>query len=133
MANNKKIVPVDQARKEGKPMAANKNEFSKIIINDKDGNEYTLEFTSRVVKAMERRGFKVDVDYPNNMIEDLFQGAFQKNHRNINPDRVREIWRQQKHKDQLLQALTQLYMKPLEELMEEPEEDGNETPMWKTV
>ena len=131
---NKKIVPVEQARKEGKPMAANeKADFTKIIISDKDGNKYTLEFNARVVKTMERRGFKIDTDSPNTMIDDLFLGAFQMHHKNIMPERVRNIWMQQSHKDELLGALTKLYMLPLEELMAEPEGADDENPTWETV
>ena len=134
MANNK-IVPAEQARKEGKPMAANeKKDFSKVIISDKEGTKYTLEFNARVVKNMERRGFKIDTDYPHTMIEDLFLGAFQMHHKNIMPERVKAIWHDQTKKDDLLGVLTKLYMKPLEELMAEPEADvENETPTWETV
>lgn len=129
---NKKIVPVSQARKEGKPMAAENTEFKKIIITDNDGTKYTLEFNARVVKTMERRGFKIDTDYPNTMIDDLFHGAFQMHHKNIMPEKTREIWKQQSKKDALLAALTQLYMAPLNELMAEPEGE-DETPTWETV
>ena len=131
----KKTVPIDSARKEGKPMAANeKKEFTKVIIGDKEGNKYTLEFNARVVKNMERRGFKIDTDFPHSMIDDLFLGAFQMHHKNIMPERVREIWKQQTKKDDLLGILTKLYMKPLEDLMAEPEGDEeNETPTWETV
>ena len=132
---NKKIVPMNSARKEGKPMAANKEEnFSKIIIGDKEGNKYTLEFNARVVKNMERRGFKIDMDYPNTMIDDLFLGAFQMHHKGITPEKAKAIWAQQTKKDDLLGVLTKLYMKPLEELMAEPEAEGeNENPTWETV
>lgn len=128
-------VPVSPARKEGKPMAAtNEKEFSKVIIGDKEGNKYTLEFNARVIKSMERKGFKIDTDYPYSMIDDLFLGAFQMHHRNIMPERVKEIWKFQSRKDDLLGILTKLYMKPLEELMAEPEEDNeNENPTWETV
>jgi len=130
----RKTVPIDSARKEGKPMAAEKKDFTKVIIGDKEGNKYTLEFNARVVKNMERRGFKIDTDYPHSMIDDLFLGAFQMHHKNIMPERVREIWKQQTHKDDLLGILTKLYMKPLEDLMAEPEGDEeNETPTWETV
>ena len=131
----RKTVPIESARKEGKPMAANeKKEFSKVIIGDKDGNKYTLEFNARVVKNMERRGFKIDTDYPHTMIDDLFLGAFQMHHKNIMPERVREIWKQQTKKDDLLGILTKLYMKPLEDLMAEPEgEEDSETPTGETV
>ena len=133
---NKKIVPVDQARKEGKPMAANekKENFSKLVIKDKDGNRYELEFNSRVVKNMERRGCKIDTDYPVTMIDDLFLGAFQMHHKGGTPERAKEIWKFQKGKDELLGILTKLYMKPLEDMMAEDaaeEDDGN--PTWETV
>ena len=131
---NKKTVPIQSARKEGKPMAAKEKEFSKVIIGDKEGNKYTLEFNARVVKNMERKGFKIDTDFPHTMIDDLFLGAFQMHHKNIMPERVREIWKQQTKKDDLLGILTKLYMKPLEDLMAEPEgEEENETPTWETV
>ena len=131
---NKKTMPVDQARKEGKHMAANEKDFSKLKIRDREGNTYTLEFNSRVVKNMERRGFKIDTDYPVTMIDDLFLGAFQMNHKGMTPERAKDIWKYQTKKDDLLGILTKLYMKPLEEMMaEDPagEEDGN--PTWETV
>ena len=131
----KKNVPDDTARNGGKPMAATENkEFSKVVISDKSGKKYTLEFNARVVKNMERRGFKIDTDYPHTMIEDLFTGAFQMHHKGMTPEQIREIWAQQTKKDELLGVLTKLYMKPLEDLMAEPEEDEeNETPTWETV
>ena len=130
----KNVVPLDTARKEGKPMAANEKEFSKLIIKDEKGTSYTLEFNSRVVKNMERRGFKIDTDYPLTMIDDLFLGAFQMHHKNISPERVKEIWKFQNRKDDLLPVLIKLYMKPLEEMMEENNSgDENETPTWETV
>ena len=130
----KNVVPISSARKEGKPMAATEKDFSKVIIQDKEGNKYTLEFNARVVKNMERRGFKIDTDYPYTMIDDLFLGAFQAHHKGMTPDRAKEIWKQQSRKDDLLGALTKLYMKPLEELMAEPDGDEEtENPTWETV
>lgn len=130
----KKNVPIESVRKEGKPMAATEKDFSKVIISDSEGTKYTLEFNSRVVKNMERHGFKIDTDYPYSMIDDLFLGAFQAHHKGMTPDRAKEIWKQQRRKDDLLGALTKLYMKPLEELMAEPDGDEeNENPTWETV
>ena len=132
---NKKSVPASQVRKEGKPMAAtNEKDFSKVIISDKEGTKYTLEFNARVIKNMERRGFQLNTDFPHTMIEDLFLGAFQMHHKGMTPERAKEIWKQQTKKDELLGILTKLYMKPLEDLMAEPEGDEeNETPTWETV
>ena len=130
----RKIVPMDSARKEGKPMAATEKDFSKVIISDKEGTKYTLEFNARVVKNMERRGFKIDTDYPYTMIDDLFLGAFQMHHKGMTPERAKVIWGQQTKKDELLAALTKLYMKPLEDLMANPDgEDENADPTWETV
>ena len=116
-------------------MAATEKDFSKIIISDEKGNKYTLEFNARVVKNMERRGFKIDTDYPYTMIDDLFLGAFQAHHKGMTPDRAKEIWKQQSRKDDLLAALTKLYMRPLEELMAEPDggDEETENPTWETV
>lgn len=128
----KKVMPIDSARKEGKPMAANEKEFTKVIITDKQGNKYTLEFNARVVKNMERNGFKIDADYPYSMIEKLFTGAFQMHHKGMMQERIMNIWEEQTKKDDLLGILTKLYMKPLEDLMKD---GGNEddTPTWETV
>ena len=132
----KKTVPENPARKEGKPMAANENAktFTHLILSDRDGRKYTLEFNSRVVKNMERSGFKIDTDYPMTMIEKLFVGAFQMHHKGMMPEKIMEIWKYQKKKDELLGILTQLYMRPLEDMMdEEKAEDENENPTWETV
>ena len=135
MPRKKNDVPVSQARKEGKPMAANEKEFSRIIIRDEEGRKYTLEFNARVVKRMQRNGFKIDSDLPNIMIEELVTGAFQmhaKENGNPMPERILEIWRYQTKKDELLSMLIKLYMKPLEDLMAEPEGE-DETPTWETA
>ena len=130
----KKSVPASQARKEGKPMAATEKDFSKVVISDKEGTKYTLEFNARVIKNMERRGFQLNTDYPYTMIDDLFLGAFQMHHKGMTPEKAKAIWAQQTKKDDLLGVLTKLYMKPLEELMAEPEAEGeNENPTWETV
>ena len=128
----KKVIPIESERKEGKPMAANEKEFTKVIITDKQGNKYTLEFNARVVKNMERNGFKIDADYPYSMIEKLFTGAFQMQHKGMMTERIMAIWDEQTKKDDLLGILTKLYMKPLEDLMKD---GGNEddTPTWETV
>ena len=130
----KNSVPVSPARKEGKPMAANEKDFTKVVIRDEAGNKYTLEYNARVVKNMERRGFKIDTDYPLTMIDDLFLGAFQMHHKGIMPERVKEIWKFQSKKDDLLGILTKLYMKPLEDLMaEDKDESEDDNPTWETV
>ena len=103
-----------------------------IILKDKDGNEYTLEFNRKTVERMERNGFVVDTDRPYTMITQLFNGAFQMHHRKIDADRVQRIWDEQTKKDDLLQALVQMYMEPITSLMQDPEGE-DENPTWKMV
>ena len=130
----RKSVPASQARKEGKPMAATEKDFTKVIIKDKEGTKYTLEFNARVVKRMQRNGFKIDTDFPNVMIEELLTGAFQMHHKGMTPEQVMNVWNQQTKKDDLLGILIKLYMKPLEDLMAEPEaEDESADPTWETA
>lgn len=130
---NRKIVPVDQARKEGKPMAANEEKkFDKVIITDKNGEKYTLQFNARVVKTLERRGFKVDTEYPRTTLEDLVIGAFQMHHKGLSAEKILSIWEAQTKKDELIGVITKLYMRPIEDFMAEPEGEDN-TPTWETV
>ena len=134
MPAKKKTVPIESARKEGKPMAANEKDFTKVIIKDEKGGKYTLEFNARVVKRMQRNGFKIDSDFPNVMIEELLTGAFQMHHKNVTPEDIMKIWNVQSKKDELLGILIKLYMRPLEDLMAEPEgDDENADPTWETV
>ena len=137
---HKKTNPDIQERKEGNPMDANKKdemtgkkEFTKLIVKDAKGNKYTLEFNARVVKNMERKGFKIDTDYPYTLIDDLFLGSMQMHHKGITADRAKEVWNAQRNKDELLAALIQLYSMPFEELMAEPEENDNADPTWETA
>ena len=130
----KRKVPGDRARKEGTPMAATQEkEFNSVVVRDEKGNKYTLEFNARVVKRMERGGFKIDTDYPNTMIDELFTGAFQMHHKGMDPERIRNIWAFQSKKDELLGVLIKLYMKPLEDLMNEPEVGEDADPTWETA
>ena len=129
-------VPSYWARKEGKPMAANVKEIkteeknpateetkiNALIVKDEWGNRYRLEFTPRVVKAMERKKFKVDFDYPMSCAEDLFTGAFQANYGGkITPEQITKIWKLQTKKSDMFVKLVQLYMNPVNEFMAEPD------------
>ena len=135
MPARKKVVPIESERKEGAPMAAtNEKDFTKVIIKDEDGTRYTLEFNARVVKRMQRNGFKIDSDLPNLMIEELVTGAFQMHHKGVTPENIMKIWSHQSKKEDLLGILIKLYMKPLEDLMADPgAENENADPTWETV
>lgn len=107
-------------------------DFSKIIMKDDEGNKYTLEFNRRIVERMENNGFKLDTDRPNTMITDLLIGALTMHHKGMTKERALEIWDCQRKKDELLTALTRMYMKPLNDLMAEPEGD-DDSPTWETA
>lgn len=121
-AEEKKVVAIEEEK-----------EITFVKVKDNYGNEFTLEFTPRVVKAMERRGFKIDMDYPYSCAEDLFAGAFQANYGGkITTEKINKIWAIQTHKDELLALLVKLYMNPFKELMAEPEGAKDENPTWVT-
>lgn len=119
------------AAKENVAIANEEKDFTRVTVRDRAGVKYTLEFNRKVVESMERRGFKLDMDFPNSNIKELWRGAFQMHHRGMMPEKIDKIWDEQKKKDDLLGVLVKLYMKPLETLMAEPDEDdGN--PTWET-
>ncbi|MBO6268103.1 MAG: DUF5055 domain-containing protein [Clostridium sp.] len=103
---------------------------NQIIVTAKDGAKYTLEFNRKVVETMERNGFVIDTDRPYTMVTTLFLGAFRMHHRGIDPDRVRAIWDEQNHKDELLAELISMYNVPLNSLMKDNEEADAENPTW---
>jgi hypothetical protein len=103
-----------------------------IILKDSNGNEYRLEFNRKTVAAMESNGFVMNLEAPNTMIDSLFYGAFQMNHKRIDREFVRKLWAQQRNKEGLLTALVKEYQKPLEDLMAEPDGDPDDAnPTWK--
>ena len=114
---------------------AKNDDFNSIVVKDRDGHKYTLKFTRREVERMQRNGFKLDTDRANVMIRELFHGAFKADRasRFVSDEKIDEIWAAQSKKEDLLTALTKLYMKPLEDLMAEPEDADDENPTWETV
>lgn len=109
-------------------------EFTSIRVRDEKGNAYTLEFNRRISEAMEREGFHFDMENaPQTSIRTLFRGAFRMHHKGMLADRIDAIWDSQRGKDKLIAMLYRLYLKPLEDLMAEPDEQGDENPTWETV
>ena len=102
-----------------------------IIVTDKDGKEYQLEYNRKVINSMEDNGFVLDLDKPYSTVDRLFRGAFRMHHPRIDPDKVREIWAAQVGKEKLIAALVKLYQKPIDDLMAEPEGADEGNPTWK--
>ena len=128
MAKSTELAAVENTA----PVPAEKEpEINYIDIFDDKGHSYRLEFNRRISEAMEREGFVFDMDNkPQTTINTLFRGAFRMHHKGMMPERIQEIWKCQRGKTQLIAYLYSLYMKPLGDLLDEPEdEDGN--PTWK--
>ena len=116
-------------------MAANpadkEPEINYIDIHDEEGRTYRLQFNRRISESMEREGFVFDMENkPQTTIKTLFRGAFRMHHKGMMPERIDKIWDFQRGKTKLIAYLYSLYMKPLGELLEEPDENENENPTW---
>lgn len=90
-----------------------------------EDKEYTLEFTRRSVEKMERQGFKVNNigDRPMSALPELFHGAFLAHHPAIKKETTDKIFSCFTKKEELLEALAQMYNAPLEALLDEPEDE----------
>lgn len=106
-------------------------EINYIDIRDRDGKTYRLEFNRRISEAMEREGFVFDMDNkPQTTIRTLFRGAFRMHHKGIMPEKTDAIWDFQRDKGKLIAYLYNMYLKPLNDLLNEPEGEADENPTW---
>lgn len=107
-----------------------------LIINDPvSGVTYTLEYTRKTVEMMEKSGFvAADMDRkPMTMLPALFAGAFLAHHRFVKRDVIDGIFARMNHKDELMNALAEMYNEPLMTLLDEPEQGDDEGNLsWKT-
>ena len=93
-----------------------------------EGTDYCLEYTRRTIREMESEGFNSsEIDgKPMTMIPMLIAGAFKKNHRFVNADKIDRIYRAIPRKEEFVRKLVEMYNEPLNTLIEEPEEgEGN--------
>lgn len=99
--------------------------MSKTIELEYKGKAYTLEFDRKQVERMERRGFSPEelTTKPMSSLPLLFAGAFQKHHRNLNPDIIEEILGKVKDREKLFAKLVEMYNEPILTLFDEPDED----------
>ena len=105
--------------------------MSKQITFPYKGKEYTLEYTKNTVRQINRHGFSLDKLNDDPMtIYDLFAGAFLKNHATVKRAVIDEIYAQMNNKEVLLNALIEMYMDPMNGLMDEGNLEW--TPNWQT-
>lgn len=105
--------------------------MSKTITFEHGGTEYTLEYTRRTVTEMEKKGFVISAvsEKPMSTLPELFAGAFLAHHRGIKRETVDKIFEDIPDKEEFVGKLAEMYVEPLEALMEEPKQEGNAS--WK--
>lgn len=102
--------------------------MAKQLIFTYEDKEYTLEYTRRTVAEMEKKGFIASdiTDKPMTTLPALFAGAFLAHHRFVKEDVIDTIYNNLTKKEELINALAEMYNEPIMALVEEPEEDmGN--------
>ena len=103
----------------------------RLILTDKQGNKYTLEFNRMTVDRMQRSGFVLDVDRLQMCITDLVTGAFRMHHRGMEWKEIEKVWKDQTHRDGLLKKLVEMFYAPTVDLMGSDEQNGeDENPTW---
>ena len=92
------------------------------------GQSYTLEYTRKTVKTMERNGFVIGeiFERPMTLLPTLFAGAFLANHPKVTQNEIKQIFEKMPRKSELVPLLAEMYNEPLVSLLDDPEEDeGN--------
>lgn len=90
-----------------------------------DGIDYVLTFNRKTVQQLESIGFNIE-DYdakPATFITQLFRGSFLAKHSKVKEETVNKIWGLIGDKEGLIKALMELYLAPVESLLEEVEDE----------
>lgn len=103
----------------------------KLILTDKEGSKYTLEFNRITIDRMQRNGFVLDTDRLYMSAKDLITGAFRMHHRGMEWNEIEKVWKAQNHRDELLKKLVEMFYEPTIDLMGGEEHEGDdENPTW---
>lgn len=104
----------------------------KKITFDYEGATYTLSFTRKTVQMLESQGFYTGMikDKPATGIPLLFRGAFLAHHRGIKEDLTNKILNSITNRDELISALLEMYVEPINVLFSDPEEDAEKNVTW---
>ncbi len=107
--------------------------MAKTITISFDGEDYTLEFTRRIVKEMESAGFTPDLprEKPMTAYPMLFSYAFKCHHRRLKEEVIDRIYKNLKGKEDFFDMLSDMYIETYETLFEEPDEDAEKNAVWK--
>lgn len=98
-----------------------------------EGEEYILEYTRDVIKALERNHFNIQnyVEEPVSTADTLFKGAFLAKYRKLKESKIEEMWKSVSDKDGLLVALIELYKSTVDSFMDEPSEEEAKKSNWE--
>lgn len=90
------------------------------------GTKYTLTYTLDSIRRMESNGFVFEdiQSKPATTIPLLFSGALIEKHRNLDADKIEEIYKALPKKDALVSALIKMYGKAISQITEEPDGKG---------
>ena len=107
--------------------------MAKQLNFEHEGKEYTLEFTRESIKQMEREGFVAGdvVNKPMNTLPRLFAGAFKAHHRfDTKQKKIDEIFELFTNKQALVEKLAEMYMEPMETLLDDENIDAGNAIKW---
>jgi len=110
--------------------------MARQIEFDYEGKKYCLEFSRDSIKLMERQGFDLEsfTNKPMTMVDLAFEGAFLKNHRNVNSSKVREIYENMNDKRGLANELIAMISETYNSLFDDDEnKDETKNIGWKVV
>lgn len=132
MAESKLRVATDEEMVEDAIATATEATEATAVEVELDGKAYTLTFTRTVVKRMEREGFvPASIDaMPATAMEALIKGAFEAKHPSMTAEQRLGVWMALGQKDELINALMELYMAPINALIADPTEA---TGSWRLV
>lgn len=105
---------------------------TKEISFEYEGAKYTLAFTRKTVQTLSQNGFRPEMitEQPAVGIPMLFRGAFMVHHRNIKFDLVDRIYNDLENKTELINNLLTMYIEPITEMLEDPE-DSSKKVKWE--
>lgn len=104
----------------------------RIVIEDGEGKEYTLRYTRRIVKDMEKRGVTAEraseiisnatLTGVESFINDFVAPAFKADQPNMTKAEIVELWREIPEKDLFIAYLVALFNQPMTALIKNPTE-----------
>ena len=106
--------------------------MAKTLTFTFEGTDYTLEFTRRTVREMEKEGFVIKSveDKPVTALPQFFAGAFKVHHKFVKPEVIEKIYASMGNKEDLFGKLSEMYADTLETLFQEP--DNEKKVEWRT-